>query len=383
VGVIGAGIIGACAARELAREGAAVTLFEQFEIDHDRGSSFGDSRIIRRFYDDPYYTRLMESAYPLWARLEVESGRRLFEPLGGLYFGPRGHFRIRSAADGMRAVGATPLEFDAGRMRARFPAFAFDDDEVGIYDERAGSLRASSCVRAAVDGARAAGAEIRTGTKVDAVAPSGRASGDIVFRTDAGEQVRFDRAVICAGPWSDRMLRELELPVFAARQQYVYLSPTRDAAAFEPGAMPVWIDAESDWYGFPRHGDVAGVKFASHVFGERVDPDRVDGKVDDATIDATRAYARRRLPALADGEVTYAKVCLYTISPDEDFIVDAVPGLPGCSFVAGCSGHAFKFGTLLGAIVADLAMDRTPRADISRFRLARFQGRWRDPESGE
>jgi sarcosine oxidase len=179
--------------------------------------------------------------------------------------------------------------------------------------------------------------------------------------------------MVCAGPWATKLLARLALPVFVSRQQYVHLKPTRDAATFLSGAMPVWIDAASDWYGFPAHGDVEGVKIASHVFGQHVDPDDVDRGIDPADVARSRAYALKRLPALAEGEVTYAKVCMYTVSSDEDFIVDAVPGVAGCFFMAGCSGHAFKFGTLLGAVGADLVRGIPPRADISRFALARFK----------
>src|SRR5215472_14969083 len=139
IAVVGSGIMGACAARELAAQAHDVTLFEQFEVDHDRGSSYGDSRIIRRFYDDPYYTALMPQAYDLWRELERISGRQLIETLGGLYFGPRGHERLSGAERGLRSVGANAELIDAPQLRVRFPAFRFDDDEVGVYDELAGS----------------------------------------------------------------------------------------------------------------------------------------------------------------------------------------------------------------------------------------------------
>ena len=368
--IVGAGIVGSSAAFELAGAGHAVSLFEQFDVDHDKGSSYGDSRIIRLFYDDPYYTRLMIDGLALWRRLEAASGQTLYEAFGGLYFGPAGHASIVSGVTGMQAVGLSPVVLGARDLRARFPAFAFADDEAGFVDERAGSLRASRCVRAAVSAASAAGAAVRTGVK--AVRIAARDGGiEIVF--DGGQRERFDRAIVCAGPWSRELLAQLSLPLRATRQQYVHLRPTRDAAAFEAGTMPVWIDAAANWYGFPHHGDVAGVKIASHDFGPEVDPDDVDRSIDESLVLRTREYARRRLPALADGEVTYAKTCLYTVSPDEDFIVDAVRDVPGCFFVAGCSGHAFKFGPLLGAIAADLALDDEPRADISRFRLDRFE----------
>ena len=369
VAVVGAGIIGACAALELASQRQDVTVFEQFDIDHDRGSSYGDSRIIRRFYDDPYYTALMPLAYDLWRRLEDARGVHLIDTLGGLYFGPRDHERLAAAQRGLRALGDQAELLEARALRARFPAFRFRDDEAGIVDESAGSLRASRCVRAAVDAARAAGARFVTGRKVDTVAP---ADGGGIAIAGAGERDVFDRAVICAGPWTPGMLPGMHVPIRVTRQQYAYIAPARDAAMFEPGAMPIWIDAAENWYGFPRHGDVDGVKFASHDFGPTVDPDRVDRKIDEREIERTREYARRRFPALADGAVTYAKTCLYSVTPDEDFIVDSVDGIPGCAFAGGCSGHAFKFGTLLGAVAADIALGKAPRADISRFRLNRF-----------
>jgi len=368
--VVGAGIVGSSAAFELAGKGHDVHLYEQFDVDHDRGSSFGDSRIIRLFYDDPYYTRLMSQGFALWRRLEAVSGQTLYEAFGGLYFGPAGHPSIVSGVKGMQAVGVTPVLLDARELRERFPAFAFADDEAGFVDERACSLRASRCVRAAVSAASAAGAVVHAGAKAARIEAR---DGKVEIAFEGDERERFDRAIVCAGPWSRELLAHLRLPVRATLQQYVHLQPTRDAAAFEAGTMPVWIDAGSNWYGFPHHGDVDGVKVASHDFGPEVDPDAVDRSIDESLIRRSRDYARRRLPALADGAVSYAKTCLYTVSPDEDFIVDAVRGIPGCYFVAGCSGHAFKFGPLLGAIAADLALDDEPRADISRFRLDRFQ----------
>src|SRR5579863_981495 len=190
IAVVGAGIMGACAARELAAHAHDVTVFEQFEVDHDRGSSYGDSRIIRRFYDDPYYTALMPQAYALWRRLERESGRQLIETLGGLYFGPRDHARLAGAQRGLRSVGADAELIGARELRARFPAFRFRDDEAGLYDELAGSLRASLCVRTAVDAACAAGASLIAGATVRSLARArdGRVDLDV-----DGDVHRFER----------------------------------------------------------------------------------------------------------------------------------------------------------------------------------------------
>jgi sarcosine oxidase len=370
IAVVGAGIVGSCAAFELASAGQQVTLFEQFDIDHDRGSSFGDSRIIRRFYDDPYYTKLMSAAFEHWRRLEAVSGESLYEVFGGLYFGPAGHESIASGVRGMRSVGADAKVLDAKALRARFPAFRFREDEAGFVDDLAGSLRASRCVRAAVSAARRAGATVISSARVERIESHASGGVDVIDR--GGERSRFDRALACAGPWSRALLAHMDLPLRVTRQQYVHLRPTSDAAAFDAGAMPIWIDAGENWYGFPRHGDVEGVKIATHDFGDVVDPDDVDRAIDETLVARTREYASRRLPALAGGDVVFAKTCLYTVSPDEDFMVDAVRDVPGYYFVSGCSGHMFKFGALLGAVAADLASDREPRADISRFRMERL-----------
>src|SRR5579864_31282 len=196
VAVVGAGIVGTCAAYALARDGCEVMVFEQFELDHDRGSSFGDSRIIRRFYDDPYYTRLMVTAYPLWERLAALTQQTLIENLGGLYFGPADHPSLASAAAGMRSIGAAPEMLSASQLRARYPAFAFGGGEAGLVDETAGSLRASRCVRAAVAAARAAGADVRTGVRVTALEPG---AWGVDVHEASGERLRVDSAVICAG----------------------------------------------------------------------------------------------------------------------------------------------------------------------------------------
>lgn len=370
VGVVGSGIMGACAARALAKAGCSVTVFEQFDVDHDRGSSYGDSRIIRRFYDDGYYTRLMESAYPLWRELEREVGQPLLLQTGGLYFAPRGHSRIESALAALRAHGSRHQALDAVELRRRFRQFAFADDEVGIVDEEAGLLRASACVRAAAASAAALGASFVTRTRVARVDEE---RGAPAFRLESGELVVFDGAIVCAGPWSAKLLTDLALPLRVTKQQYAFLRPTARADIFEANAMPVWIDAPTQWYGFPHHGAIEGCKVASHDFGPTIDPDDPARQTACEVIERTRAYARRRLPSLAGGEVTFAKVCLYTVTPDEDFILDAHPAMRKCFFIAGLSGHGFKFGTLLGALAADLALERAPSVDISRLRLARFR----------
>jgi glycine/D-amino acid oxidase-like deaminating enzyme len=155
------------------------------------------------------------------------------------------------------------------------------------------------------------------------------------------------------------------------RKTYVHLEPERNLENFEAGRFPVWIDADSLAYGFPRLGEVPGVKIALHGGGDVVTPETVERAVLESDRAALHEYAARRFPDLS-GRVVYEKVCLYTNTPDEDFIIDAVPGLPGAFFIGGLSGHGFKFGPLLGEIALGLLSDATMAYDLSRFSCTWF-----------
>ena len=186
-------------------------------------------------------------------------------------------------------------------------------------------------------------------------------------------ELEFDAAIVSAGPWAGELLARAGLPLRITRQELVYLRIARNEHNFEPDRLPVWIDAATYDYGFPSDGRIGGAKLGLHRLGETVDPDSADLSVREEFIRDRTLYAAERLPDLAP-EVTHAQVCLYTNAPDEDFIVDRAPDLPGVWLVSGCSGHGFKFTSLLGKIVADLATGDGPSRDLSRFSLSRFGG---------
>ncbi|MBM3457068.1 MAG: N-methyl-L-tryptophan oxidase [Armatimonadetes bacterium] len=367
IAILGLGGVGSAAARFLAGSGHRVVGFEQYALDHDRGSSYGGSRIIRKVYPDPFYVELMEAAYPLWGELEREAGENLFLHCGGFFFGPEGHAEMMATEAALQTVGVPYARWSASETRRRLP-FALADDQYGLFEPQSGLLRASRCVRAMARLARSAGAELREQCPVEAVEV--RDSG-IWIRSAAGEE-RFDRLLIAAGPWAGRVLAPwLTLPVVVTRQQYAHFALIRDRAAFAPERFPVWIDVETYYYGFPEHDEVPGVKVALHRFGPEHDPAGADREPRDEDDAAAREYLRRRLPAAA-GEVTLHKVCLYTVTPDQDFLVDRVPGEPRIAYIGGLSGHGFKFTVLLGRIGARLVTDQEPGHDLTRFSLARF-----------
>jgi len=367
IAVLGLGGVGAAAARFLAAAGHSVVGLEQYHLDHDRGSSFGASRIIRRVYPDALYAGLMDAAYPLWDALERESGEELRLRCGGFFFGPEGHPEMIDTERALDAVGVSYARWTAAEAQRRLPPFRLRPDEYGLFEPESGLLRASACVLANARGARAHGADLREGARVLAIEPT---PGGIKLRL-ADETLRVDRLVVTAGPWTGPLLAPwLRLPLAVTRQQYAHFAA--DPAPFAPERFPVWIDMAELFYGFPAHPPVPGAKVALHEPGPVHDPDSPDREPSAADNATLRGYLERRLPALAAGPVTYSKVCLYTMTPDHGFLIDRLPGEPRVIFVGGLSGHGFKFTVLLGQIAARLAADDDPGHNLEPFSLRRF-----------
>jgi sarcosine oxidase len=370
--IVGAGAVGIMTAWRLARAGQEVVALEQFRIDHNRGSSYGDSRIVRRVYPDPLYTTLMADAYRLWDELIGEAGDSgLLVQTGGIFCGAPDHPQVQAAQEALAASRVPHGVLDAAECARRFPAFRLESNEVAVYEPSMGYARASRCVRAAAELARLHGAQIREECEVGGMAAV--AGGGVRVTLKSGETLIADRLIVTAGAWTKPLLEPLgvNLPLVVTRQPYVHLRPAHNAEYFETGRFPVWIDAPANAYGFPRLGDLPGVKLGLHDRGETVTPETVVRTVQEADRKAARRFAARRFPDLSS-EIVYEKVCLYTNTPDEDFIVDAVPGLPGAFVLSACSGHGFKFAPLMGRVAADLVRDRPIPYDLTRFGLARF-----------
>lgn len=373
IAIIGIGGTGSACARHLARAGHDVLMLEQFTLDHDQGSSFGESRIIRRTYPDLLYTQMMAAAYPLWAELEREAGETLFVRSGGTYFGQDGHPDLAAVLAALKATDTPHELLDAREHNARFPAFRLRDGERAVYQPDSGFLRASACVRAQTRLALESGAHLVERCRVTAIE---RESALTVFSEREGQHLEHvvDRVVVTAGPWIDRLLPALKPRLRVTKQQYAYLRIARNAGLFAPGRFPVWIDAGGTtggaMYGFPADGRIEGIKLAAHLEGEIVNPDAMNREVEPDAIEALRQYARERMPDLSS-EVVSAKSCLYTNTPDKDFIIGKERGIV---FVSGCSGHGFKFTVLLGKVAAQLALGEAPAFDLSRFSAMRFGG---------
>jgi sarcosine oxidase len=367
--VVGLGVTGAASLYRLAKRGLRVLGIEQFTPGHDRGSSHGETRIIRLgYFEHPSYVPLLREAYPLWRDLESETGQTLLKITGIVEIGSPDGELVRGTLDSSRMHGLPHDVLNASAIRQRFPAFAVPADYGGVYQPDGGYLAAEPAMSAMIDSAIAAGAEVRTHTKVENVAPHGNG---VRVRTSNGD-IEAHRAVIAAGPWLASLMPELHLPLRVTRQFLGWLSPP-SPARFSPEHFPVFL-FESPLgvhYGFPIHNG-SGLKLAKHHHhDEAVDPAAYDRSVSLRDQQALLSFRDKYLPS-ASGPLTTAQTCLYTMTPDGHFIIDRLPDAPQIIVASPCSGHGFKFAPVIGDIVADLAINGATQRDISRFALARF-----------
>jgi sarcosine oxidase len=320
VGIVGAGVMGLATARVLAQRGHDVTVYEQFELKHKRGSSHGTSRIFRLSYDEEYWIRLAQRAYELWRELEWESGRTLLE-LDGLVDVQRVPKR---RVEVLRGAGVLLEEVKPADALERF-GFAYEDVESLVFTRDAGIALADATVDALADGARAAGAEILERMRIESI-----------------EDVPGDRVVITAGGWTPKLLGPGELDATPTRETTLYFRGER---------IPSLIDELGEqFYALTAPG--VGVKAGWHKGGRPTDPDDDDLEPDMRIVDAVTEWVRRRLPNV-DAEPIRAETCIYTNVQDERFVCERRG-----RYVIGsaCSGHGFKFAPAVGEQLADLAV---------------------------
>ncbi len=368
VGIVGLGAMGSMAALELARRGQRVIGFDRYRPPHALGSSHGKSRIIREaYFEHPQYVPFVQRAYRQWARLEQDSGRRLLETTGGLMLGPPGGALVAGARTSALEHALEYEELSAAEVKRRFPVFAPGPDEVGLHEPRAGVLDPEACVAAALDLAAAAGARLR----YDEPVLEWREGASLTLVTPRGTY-QVGRLIVAAGAWMATGLPRAALPLRVARQPLFWFAAAGDPALVTPARMPIFIwewAPQRYFYGFPDLGD--GVKVATHHEGEPASGDGVRREVSAEDLLPLRAVMAERTPML-NGPLRSSAVCLYTNTPDGDFVIDRSPLDPRVILASPCSGHGFKFAPAIGEALADLVLDREPVLDLSPFSLARF-----------
>jgi sarcosine oxidase len=371
--VIGLGGMGSCAAAALARRGLRVAGFERFHALHDRGSSHGRSRIIRQaYFEHPSYVPLLRRAYELWVDLASASGRRLYLKTGGLMVGREDSPLVCGTLQSARVHGLPHEILDATALRRRFPATRPFPDEVGVFEEPAGVLFPEACIEAALAVAAAHGAQLTFSAPVTGWSADDHA---VQVRLASGSVLEAAHLVICAGAWAGRLLADLGLPLRVERNVMHWFAPLSgaDRALLEPARLPVYIldrPGRPMLYGFPLLDDT-GVKAAFHHSGLYADPETLERRVDETEVNAVRDALRAWLPDAA-GDCLASSACMYTLTPDEHFVIGRHPHHDRVVVACGFSGHGFKFCSVVGEIVADLVIDTVTRHDISLFDVRRF-----------
>jgi sarcosine oxidase len=366
VAIVGLGAMGSAAAWQLSIRGRRVCGFDRFHPPHAMGSSTGRSRIIREaYFEAPFYVPIVRRAYELWAELERRSGKRIYRQTGGLMIGQPDGVLVTGAIASAEAHGIPYQRLTAAQIRAKYP-FRPSDDLAGVLEPRAGVIAPEEAITAMLSEAAGAGAELRFD---EPVLGWDVAADGVAVRTAMGT-TRADRLIVAAGAWMVGEIPGLRLPLVVERQRMFWLEPSAQGA-FSPDRFPIWIWETPDaaFYGFPDLGD--GPKVARHHGGETVSPEQVSRTVGGGESAEVLAFVAERIPDLGN-RVVDARVCLYTNTPDEHFILDRHPAHPSVVIASPCSGHGFKFAPAIGEVLADLAMDRPPKYDLSPFRIGRF-----------
>jgi len=375
--VLGLGGLGSAAAYWLARDaGPDVLGLEQFELGHIRGESQDHSRIIRLSYHTPGYVRLAKRAYESWAELEKEAKEQVVLKTGGLDLAPpQSAIPLDPYMQSMRGEGVEFEELDAGEIMRRWPSWRLTDDVHGIYQADGGIAMAARANAAHQRMAKEHGAHLKDRVPVTDV----RSADGEVDVTAGGLAYRCRRLVIAAGPWSNNVLDCFggNLPLQVTQEQVTYFE-TPHLRDFEPGRFPVWIWMDDPcYYGFPVFGE-RGTKIAQDAGGKVVTAETRTFEPDPANLKGVEDFARRYLPT-ALGPVIYTKTCLYTLTPDRDFVIDFVPENENVMVAIG-AGHAFKFAGVIGRILSELAVDGQTPSDLSPFTIERPILKEKDPK---
>jgi monomeric sarcosine oxidase len=367
--VVGGGVMGLGAACALAGRGVRVTLLERHTVGHDWASSHGLSRAIRHEYGpNRIYTQMVARSLSTWTDLERETGRRLYTETGVLALGQEDDGQTLAGFEVMRGEGLPVERLSPVECAIRFPQFQPAEYTAITWNPTGGMLAASECLVALRERLVARGGTLREGARVTRVEQVGEVAR---VWLEGDETLAAERVVVTAGPWVHTVLPDFAAPVRPTRQQVSYFAGA-DPALFGVGTFPIFL-AEMQCYGFPMHGHGL-LKIASHVTGATVDPD-AGYEPDQEEIAYVRDFIRRVLPKAAGLEVTLVDRCMYDMTPDEDFILDTLPGAPRVIVGSGFSGHGFKFGPLIGEVLAAVALGEEPAFPLERFQLARFAQR--------
>ncbi len=375
--VLGVGSMGSATSYYLASRGYSVLGLEQFDIPHDQGSHAGQSRIIRKaYFEHPDYVPLLERAYENWKEIETKTSSQIYFPTGLLYAGKPNDILIKGVRESAEKYSVKVESLSNAQAKDRFPQFKIPESYEVLFEPDAGFVTPERAVLLYVEQAIQAGAHIQTKEK----AISWKKEGEIVTVTTTKETYACKKLIITAGPWASNMIPGFSGQLKVTRQIIAWVNP-KVRKDFELGQFPCWlIDDHTQpgmYYGFPilpvgKFGGPIGLKVALHYPGQPTDPDavnRIPSKNDER--DLIRAIEKLLPEGYSSTHVM--KTCLYTNTPDENFLLDFLPGYnQQVAIAAGFSGHGFKFVSVVGEIMADLAMNGKTDLPIGFLNAQRF-----------
>ncbi len=373
--VLGVGSMGSAACYHLASRGFKVLGIEQFDIPHDQGSHAGQSRIIRKaYFEHPDYVPLLERAYQNWKSLEEETGAKIYTRTGLFYLGKPDSAIIKGVKEASKLYHVPVEELTPAQSVTRFPQFVVPAGFQSLYEPEAGFVTPERAILAFTEAAMAKGAVIKTKERIQ----GWKSNKDGIEVTTSSGTFKAGKIIITAGAWTSKLIK-LPTTLKVTRQTVAWLKP-KDPARFALGHFPCWIHedpAKGSFYGFPvlptaQYGGPIGLKLAHHYPQAEVDPDQVNRDIPPAHIDELKVFLKTYMPE-AEGEPFSVKSCLYTYSKDENFIIDHLPGYDGAvTFACGFSGHGFKFASVVGEILADLALNGQTSLPAGFLGLKRF-----------
>jgi len=383
VAVVGLGAMGAAATYSLACAGKRVVGIDQFSPPHAHGSSHGETRITRlAIGEGEAYTPFALRSHEIWRSLEVRSGRKLLNSIGALVIGSpsaAGVFHKKRDFLGTTITAAKKYNIPhevltPSELRGRFPQFSISDGELGYFEYDAGYVRPEECITALLEVATADGASLKLNERVQSIEPL--PSGGASVKTSANEYIA-DQVVVCAGPWLPKLLPQTARFFTCTRQTLFWFSCGDNHRLFAPEKMPVFIWSFDDphfegCYGFPAlDGPLGGIKIASSFFGASSDADTVDRTVSSDSVDAFyKECVATRIPLISP-QCLRTATCLYTVTPDADFVIGRLPSAEQIIIASPCSGHGFKHSAAIGETIAELATRGHTTRNISPFNVAR------------
>jgi sarcosine oxidase len=369
--VVGLGAMGAHAVQQLAARGLRVLGIERFGPLHDKGSSHGDSRLIRLgYFEDPAYVPLLRRAYTNWRALEAKSREALLNITGVLQIGKPGGALVDGVLEACRIHDLPHELLDRQSTEQRFPVFALRPDDVAVLDPQGGFLAPERAVMAALKLAGADGAVLHFNERVTAIEPD---DGGVTVISDA-RRYRASKIIVAAGSYVAGLLPALA-PYANPIKQVVGWYPARDQLATSLGRMPAFLvdEGEHSYFGFPDLGEGVKTGRHGHLF-ETIDPEQPNPPVNATDRAVTDDFMARRLPGVVPAGSRFI-TCRYTMLPGEEFLMDFLPGASRVIVASPCSGHGFKFASVVGEIVADLAIWGGTDLPISRFSFAALMQR--------